>query len=89
MTDSHPHLNMIQRSIDQFRCGALSIEGFQLNLSAVEPALGGDLPCSLRRAVRDAEADLELLRFTIDVKDQHAEAEAVCRQLENAIGGYL
>lgn len=78
----HPHIAFILDSAHRYREGLMGIEGLQRNLSAVMSALEGDVPTEIHAAVRQAEARLERIRFTVNQVDRPTEVGRVLDQLE-------
>jgi len=66
-------LRTVLRSLRRFRSGTLDIEGLSLNVSAVRDAMESDVPAEVRAAVRRVDAEVELIRFTVDRSRQTTE----------------
>lgn len=72
-------------SAQRYREGQLNIEGLQQSLSALMPALEGDVPKEIREAVRKAEAWVDSIHFTVNEADRRAEVGRVLDELEGVV----
>jgi hypothetical protein len=84
----NPHIRTVLRSAQQYRDGAISIEGLQANLSGEVAAMEGDVPRQVRDAVTRAEAWIDSARFSRGGSLQREEAERALEELERVISRY-
>jgi hypothetical protein len=77
-------LSLITKTICQYRDGQIDVGGLQQNLAAAMTALEGDIPHEIRDTIYDAEAAIELLRFTVDPAEQAKALERVFNDIDQA-----
>ena len=88
MSLQNPVLRTVIASITDYRAGHLDAEGLQQNLAAVMPALEGDVPEEIRKLLHNAEASIELIRFTVDSSEEAAALERIFTEIEHGISSY-
>jgi hypothetical protein len=84
----NPILRTVIASIKYYREGYLDAEGLQQNFAAVMSAVEGDVPDEIRNLLHNAEASIELIRFTVDSSEEAAALEKVFAEIENGISSY-
>jgi hypothetical protein len=88
MLSDHPHVKLVLESIRKYRIGKIDLDGLAENLSAVLPAVEGDLPHDVRKCLKKVEATVEHTRFAVN-KDRHAkELDPVFTELEHLVADY-
>ena len=81
-------VNLITKTINQYRAKQVDVEGLQENIASAMTALEGDVPQELRDTIYDAEAAIELIRFTVDSTEQATALDRVFKGIDQALSKF-